>query len=148
MQILKNGFFHADPHPGNLAVDVDELLIYYDFGMMGEVQSFTREKLLQFFYAAYEKDAGKARSSTMSMPYRVQRIKEFVKQLEAGDIKLRVRVLESERAARKATMLQMATMHAVFGGTLLTLGVTFSSQGSQGGFVYTVYGVNAESEEA
>ncbi|TXG55554.1 hypothetical protein EZV62_020810 [Acer yangbiense] len=34
------------------------------------------------------KQADGARSSTMSMPYRVQRIKEFVKQLEAGDIKL------------------------------------------------------------
>ncbi|KAK1568871.1 hypothetical protein Q3G72_029979 [Acer saccharum] len=34
------------------------------------------------------KQADGARSSTMSMLYRVQRIKEFVKQLEAGDIKL------------------------------------------------------------
>ncbi|KAK3184556.1 hypothetical protein Dsin_031842 [Dipteronia sinensis] len=76
-KILKTGFFHVDPHPGNLAVDVDESLTYYDFGMMGEVQSFTREKLLQLFYAVYEKDVRK----------------EFVKQLEAGDIKLRVRVL-------------------------------------------------------
>lgn len=35
-----------------------------------------------------------ARSNTISMPYRVQRIEEFVKQLEIGDVKLRVRVLE------------------------------------------------------
>uniref|UniRef100_A0A2C9UU98 Uncharacterized protein n=1 Tax=Manihot esculenta TaxID=3983 RepID=A0A2C9UU98_MANES len=77
------------------------------------------------------KQANDARSSTMSMPYRVQRIEEFVKQLESGDLKLRVRVLESERAARKATVLQMATMYTVLGGTLLNLGVTFSSQGSQ-----------------
>ncbi|KDP29949.1 hypothetical protein JCGZ_18518 [Jatropha curcas] len=252
IQILKTGFFHADPHPGNLAVDVDEALIYYDFGMMGEIKSFTRERLLELFYAVYEKDAKKvmqslidlealqptgdlssvrrsvqffldnllsqtpdqqqtlaaigedlfaiaqdqpfrfpstftfvirafstlegigyildpdfsfvkiaapyaqelldlrnkqrtgtqlveeirrqandARSSTISMPSRVQRIEEFVKQLEAGELKLRVRVLESERAARKATVLQMATMYTVLGGTLLNLGVTFSSQGSQ-----------------
>ena len=65
------------------------------------------------------------------MPYRIQQIEEFVKQLEAGDLKLRVRVLESERAARKATILQMATMYTVLGGTLLNLGVTFNSQGSQ-----------------
>lgn len=38
---------------------------------------------------------------------------------------------QSERAARKATILQMATMYTVLGGTLLNLGVTFSSQGSQ-----------------
>jgi len=58
-QILRTGFFHADPHPGNLAVDADGSLIYYDFGMMGEIKSFTREKLLEMFYAVYEKDAQK-----------------------------------------------------------------------------------------
>ncbi|KAG8489108.1 hypothetical protein CXB51_017025 [Gossypium anomalum] len=252
LQILRTGFFHADPHPGNLAIDVDESIIYYDFGMMGEIKSFTRERLLELFYAVYEKDAKKvmqslidlgalqptgdlssvrrsvqffldnlldqrpdqdttlaaigedlfaiaqdqpfrfpstftfvlrafstlegigyildpnfsfakiaapyaqelldirqrqrtgsqlvqeirkqaddARSYTMSMPYRVQRIEEILKQLESGDLRLRVRVLESERAARKATILQMATMYTVLGGTLLNLGVTFSSQGSQ-----------------
>lgn len=35
-----------------------------------------------------------ARTSTISMPYRVQQIEEIVKQLESGDLKLRVRVLE------------------------------------------------------
>lgn len=58
-QILKTGFFHADPHPGNLAIDVDETLIYYDFGMMGEIKSFTRSRLLELFYAVYEQDAKK-----------------------------------------------------------------------------------------
>ncbi|KAE9457835.1 hypothetical protein C3L33_10267, partial [Rhododendron williamsianum] len=219
IQILRTGFFHADPHPGNLAIDVDESLIYYDFGMMGEIKSFTRQRLLDLFYAIYEKDAKKvmvslidlealqptgdlssvrrsvqffldnllsqspdqqqtlaaigedlfaiaqdqpfrfpstftfvirafstlegigytldpdfsfvkvaapyaqelldlkqkqrtgtqlvqeirkqaddARTYTMSMPYRVQRIEEFVKQLESGDLKLRVRVLEIARS--------------------------------------------------
>ncbi|CDP18955.1 unnamed protein product [Coffea canephora] len=252
IQILKTGFFHADPHPGNLAIDVDEALIYYDFGMMGDIKSFTMERLLELFYAVYEKDAKKvmqslidlgalqptgdmssvrrsvqffldnlldqrpdqqqtlsaigedlfaiatdqpfrfpstftfvlrafstlegigyvldpefsfakiaapyaqelldmrqkqrtgtqlvqeirrqaddARTYTMSMPYRVQRIEEFVNELESGDLKLRVRVLESERAARKANILQMATIYTVLGGTLLNLGVTFTNQGSQ-----------------
>lgn len=58
-KILKTGFFHADPHPGNLAIDKDGSLIYYDFGMMGEIKSFTREKLLELFYSIYEKDANK-----------------------------------------------------------------------------------------
>lgn len=252
IQILKTGFFHADPHPGNLAIDVDESIIYYDFGMMGEIKSFTRERLLELFYSVYEKDAKKViqclidlgalqptgdlsavrrsvqffldnllnqspdqeqtlsaigedlfaiaqdqpfrfpstftfvirafstlegigytltpdfsfvkiaapyaqelldirqrqptgpqlvgqiakqandvRTNSMSMPLRVQRIEEFVKQVEAGDLKLRVRVLESERAARKATVLQMATMYTVLGGTFLNIGVNLTSQGNQ-----------------
>ncbi|RYR00813.1 hypothetical protein Ahy_B07g088924 isoform F [Arachis hypogaea] len=67
IQILKTGFFHADPHPGNLAIDVDEALIYYDFGMMGEIKSFTRERLLELFYAVYEKDAKKVMQSLIDL---------------------------------------------------------------------------------
>ncbi|XP_028779927.1 protein ACTIVITY OF BC1 COMPLEX KINASE 7, chloroplastic-like [Neltuma alba] len=66
----------------------------------------------------------------MSMPYRVQGIDEFVKQLEDRDLKLLVRVLESERAAQKATVLQMATTYTVLGGTLLNFGVTLTTQGN------------------
>jgi len=39
-------------------------------------------------------------------------------------------ICQSERAARKATILQMATMYSVLGGTLLNLGITLSSQGN------------------
>lgn len=56
---MRTGFFHADPHPGNLAIDMDEALIYYDFGMMGEIKPLTRERLIELFYAIYEKDAKK-----------------------------------------------------------------------------------------
>ncbi|XP_042475636.1 protein ACTIVITY OF BC1 COMPLEX KINASE 7, chloroplastic-like isoform X2 [Macadamia integrifolia] len=38
---------------------------------------------------------------------------------------------DSERAAQKATVLQMATIFTVFGGTLLNIGITVSSLGSQ-----------------
>ncbi|CAA6661518.1 unnamed protein product [Spirodela intermedia] len=256
IQILKTGFFHADPHPGNLAIDVDGSLIYYDFGMMGDIKSFTRERLLELFYAIYEKDARKvmqslidlgalqptgdmsavrrsvqffldnllnqtpnqeqtlaaigedlfaiatdqpfrfpatftfvlrafstlegigyildpdfsfvkiaapyaqelldirqrqrpgteivdqlrrqandARNSTISMPYRVQRIEEFVKQLEAGDLKLRVRVLEQPGRPRSCRWPPSTLLW----GTLLNVGVTVGSQGnpfvSNGSFI-------------
>ncbi|KAL2609597.1 hypothetical protein R1flu_028170 [Riccia fluitans] len=244
IQILKTGFFHADPHPGNLAVDTDGSLIYYDFGMMGEIKSFTREKLLEMFYAVYEKDAQKvinalidlgallptgdlgpvrktvkyfldnlmnqrpdqaatfsaigedlfaiaidqpfrfpatftfvlrafstlegigtildpdlsfakiaapyaqelldirdrqndgryivqelqrqaadARDAAVAMPLRIQRMDEIIRKLEAGDFKLRVRVLEAERAARRASIQQSATMNVVVAACLANIGV-------------------------
>ena len=37
-QLLEHGFFHADPHPGNLLAMRDGRLAYLDFGMMSEVK--------------------------------------------------------------------------------------------------------------
>ncbi len=55
-QLLDNGFFHADPHPGNIAVSADGSLIFYDFGMMGQVKPVTREKLMDLFFGIAQKD--------------------------------------------------------------------------------------------
>jgi len=232
-----------------LAVDADGSLIYYDFGMMGEIKSFTREKLLEMFYAVYEKDAQKiiqalialgallptgdmgsvrravqyfldnlmdqkpdqattfsaigedlfaiavdqpfrfpatftfvlrafstlegigntldpnfsfakiaapyaqelldtrqgqrsgtqyfveelqrqatdARDATVAMPLRVQRVEKIMRQLEAGDLKLRVRSLEAERAARRQSVMQMATINTLFAVGLANIGVTLST---------------------
>lgn len=57
MQILDAGFFHADPHPGNIAVSTEGQLIFYDFGMMGSIQSITREKMMGLFFGVAQKDA-------------------------------------------------------------------------------------------
>jgi len=56
-QLLKDGLFHADPHPGNIAVAPDGALIFYDFGMMGRIRSDFREKLLAIFFGIAQKDA-------------------------------------------------------------------------------------------
>lgn len=56
-QLLNHGFFHADPHPGNLAVTQGGKLIFYDFGMMGQIQPITREKLLQTFFGIAQRNA-------------------------------------------------------------------------------------------
>jgi predicted unusual protein kinase regulating ubiquinone biosynthesis (AarF/ABC1/UbiB family) len=55
-QLLNDGFFHADPHPGNIAVSPEGALIFYDFGMMGQIPSITREKLLNTFFGIARKD--------------------------------------------------------------------------------------------
>ena len=56
-QLLKDGFFHADPHPGNIAVKPDGTLIFYDFGMMGRLRPGIKEKLAGMLAAVVAKDA-------------------------------------------------------------------------------------------
>ncbi|KAL7230817.1 hypothetical protein ACSBR2_009159 [Camellia fascicularis] len=68
-QILSHGFFHADPHPGNIAVDDVNggRLIFYDFGMMGSISPNIRGGLLETFYGVYEKDPDKVLEAMIQM---------------------------------------------------------------------------------
>ena len=56
-QLLTNGFFHADPHPGNIAASADGTLIFYDFGMMGQIKNNVREKLMDTLLGVAQKDS-------------------------------------------------------------------------------------------
>ncbi|MEM8501783.1 MAG: AarF/ABC1/UbiB kinase family protein [Cyanobacteria bacterium P01_D01_bin.1] len=66
-QLLTDGFFHADPHPGNIAVDTDGSLIFYDFGMMGQIQAVTRTRLMDTFVGIAQRDAGLVMKSLVEL---------------------------------------------------------------------------------
>jgi len=44
-QLLEHGFFHADPHPGNLFAIPDGRMAYIDFGMMDQLEQYTKETI-------------------------------------------------------------------------------------------------------
>jgi predicted unusual protein kinase regulating ubiquinone biosynthesis (AarF/ABC1/UbiB family) len=46
-QLLEYGFFHADPHPGNLLAMRDGRLAYLDFGMMSQMEPYQRYGLIE-----------------------------------------------------------------------------------------------------
>ncbi|MGB9964934.1 ABC1 kinase family protein [Halobacterium hubeiense] len=54
--IIEDGVFHADPHPGNLAVRDDGSVVFYDFGMSGRVDAFVQEKIVDFYVAVANQD--------------------------------------------------------------------------------------------
>lgn len=55
-QMLVKGFFHADPHPGNLLVTEQGELILLDFGMVSRIPNATRLAMINTVKAAYERD--------------------------------------------------------------------------------------------
>jgi predicted unusual protein kinase regulating ubiquinone biosynthesis (AarF/ABC1/UbiB family) len=54
--IIEDGVFHADPHPGNLAVQDDGTIVFYDFGMSGRVDEFVQDKIVDFYVAVANQD--------------------------------------------------------------------------------------------
>jgi len=55
-QMLVKGFFHADPHPGNLLVTTRGELVLLDFGMVSRIPNATRLAMINTVKAAYERD--------------------------------------------------------------------------------------------
>ncbi|GEA26925.1 putative protein kinase UbiB [Microcystis aeruginosa NIES-4325] len=55
-QLLQDGFFQSDPHPGNMAVSQEGELIFYDFGTMFEVKSVAKDQMIETFFAVLRKD--------------------------------------------------------------------------------------------
>jgi predicted unusual protein kinase regulating ubiquinone biosynthesis (AarF/ABC1/UbiB family) len=55
-QLLEHGFFHADPHPGNLLATPDGKLAYLDFGMMSEIQPAQRYGLIEAIVHVVNRD--------------------------------------------------------------------------------------------
>ncbi|WP_281951023.1 ABC1 kinase family protein [Nitrosophilus kaiyonis] len=55
-QMLIRGYFHADPHPGNLLVNEDGQLILLDFGMVKKISNQTRIAIIELIKSANERD--------------------------------------------------------------------------------------------
>jgi predicted unusual protein kinase regulating ubiquinone biosynthesis (AarF/ABC1/UbiB family) len=55
-QLLEDGFFHADPHPGNLRVMPDRRLAFFDFGMVGHLEVELQSKLISAFFHTIERN--------------------------------------------------------------------------------------------
>ncbi|MBP6345400.1 ABC1 kinase family protein [Neisseriaceae bacterium CLB008] len=54
--ILKHGFFHADPHPGNILVGADHKITFIDFGLVGHLSNTRRKELINLINALVERD--------------------------------------------------------------------------------------------
>lgn len=72
-QLLIDGFFHADPHPGNVLVNLETGTVgFLDMGMMGEIDLVRRMQLINVLMVARQRDAaGLGRAvRNLSVPFR------------------------------------------------------------------------------
>lgn len=65
--IFVHGFFHADPHPGNLLALPEHVIGYLDFGMMGRLDRDTREALADVTLAVVERDSALLARSLLAL---------------------------------------------------------------------------------
>jgi ubiquinone biosynthesis protein len=86
MQVFRDGFFHADMHPGNILVDTQGSYIALDFGIMGTLTEMDKSYLAQNFLAFFRRDYRRVAQA----------------HLEAGWVPKDTRVDEFENAIRAA----------------------------------------------
>lgn len=55
-QMLEYGFFHGDPHPGNILITEERKIVYLDFGLMGNLDDQSQKDFAQLFIALLRKD--------------------------------------------------------------------------------------------
>jgi ubiquinone biosynthesis protein len=85
-QMLVKGYFHADPHPGNLLVTPDGQLVLLDFGMVKRVPNATRIAIIELLRAANEQDyeayvSASKRLGTVAYDAPVAELAEFTQRM-------------------------------------------------------------------
>ena len=66
-QIFTHGYFHADPHPGNIRVLKDNVICFLDFGMMGTLSARLREQLADILISVVTKNERKLTRAIISL---------------------------------------------------------------------------------
>lgn len=106
-QVLVNGFFHADPHAGNVVVTADGRLCFLDWGLVGHLTRRLRYALADFWIAAVEQDA--------------DRIVKIAADLAPIDARPDLRAMEKEITLALREELNFPIGHLALGRAMLRL---------------------------
>lgn len=131
-QVLIHGFFHADPHPGNVFLTDDKRIALIDLGMVARIDPYMREKLLKLLLHISEGRGRDAADVAMELgtiteyfnkEMFVKRVSEFVvktqdatlQQIQVGRVVVELTRIAADNGIRASSELTM------LGKTLLNL---------------------------
>jgi len=127
--VLEDGFFHADPHPGNFLIAPGPVIGMLDYGMVGELSEETRHNLLRLFLAILNRDMDRtvdrlADLGVAGNQLQMGRLKSDLERLIAHyygrslqDVDV-ARVLDESLEAARRHHLQVPTRLALLGKTM------------------------------
>ncbi len=131
-QLLVEGFFHADPHPGNVILTNDGHLALLDLGMVAYLSEDDQETLLKILIAVSEGDGQKVAQEALKIAERPDHLKEsqFEREIcelvgekkdqEAGKFSVGQLVLKVSEIAKRYE-IQIPTILTLLGKTLLNM---------------------------
>jgi ubiquinone biosynthesis protein len=88
-QILIDGVFHADPHPGNVFLTEDHRLALIDLGMVGRISSTVQEQLIRLMLAIGEGRGDAAASVAIEVGERLENFDEMMLRRQVSDVVMR-----------------------------------------------------------
>ncbi|MDP6138741.1 MAG: AarF/ABC1/UbiB kinase family protein [Candidatus Woesearchaeota archaeon] len=130
-QVFVHGFFHADPHPGNIIITNDKKIAFVDFGIVGHFDENLKAKSIDLFYGVIERDAEKIADTLIDLSdshiedkeelkYEISDILESMQ--ESNIIHTKVsRVLEEIMDTSLSYGLKIPMPFVLFGKTVITL---------------------------
>jgi len=114
-QVLVDGFFHADPHAGNVIVTHDDRLAFIDWGMVGHLTPRLRHALADFWIAAVEQDA--------------ERLVRIAAELASSDARPDLRAMEQEVMLALREEFNFASGRLHLGRAMLRMIYVFGTNG-------------------
>ena len=130
-QVFMHGFFHADPHPGNILITKDKKIAFVDFGIVGHFDESLKSKSLDLFYGIVSNDPEAAVEALISLSnasignkeelkYQVSDILQPLQDNDINNVKVS-RVLEELLDVSLNYGIKAPMPFVLFGKTIITL---------------------------
>ncbi|HEY2294638.1 MAG TPA: AarF/UbiB family protein, partial [Thermoanaerobaculia bacterium] len=111
-QILVDGFFHADPHPGNLLVTEDGRLALLDLGMVARIDPALQEQLLKLLLAVTAGQGQQAAQITLQIGTPLETLDEARYRREVADMVGSIQSVSGEQIQVGRAVINLARLSA------------------------------------